>query len=167
MEAAVRLVSVNLGLVLSHNRMVPLQSGSRWRWVAVTALQQSSEKGFGVPLERVVIAGFIVIGTLFAVVTVMTSWLLSPSKPSAEKGEPYECGEPSVGGPWVRFRAGYYVYALLYVIFDIETLFLYPWAVTFGRPAVGWFVFFEMVIFVIILLGGLIYAWKEGALKWR
>lgn len=118
-------------------------------------------------LESVVIAGFIVIGALFAVVALASSWLLSPKKPSAEKGITYECGVDAVGGPWVRFKAGYYVYALLYVIFDIETVFLYPWAVTFGRPGVGWFVFFEMVIFVAILMGGLLYAWKEGALKWR
>ena len=118
-------------------------------------------------LESIVIAGFVLVGVLFAIVTLSTSWLLSPKKPSAEKAETYECGVEPIGGPWVRFRAGFYVYALLYVIFDIETVFLYPWAVTFGRPGIGWFVFFEMLIFVTILLGGLAYAWKEGALRWR
>jgi len=120
-----------------------------------------------VQLEGVVIAAFVVVGALFAAVALSTSWLLSPKKPSAEKGATYECGAEPVGGPWVRFRAGYYVYALLYVIFDIETVFLYPWAVTFGRPGVGWFVFLEMLVFVVILAGGLAYAWKEGALRWR
>lgn len=118
-------------------------------------------------LESIVIAGFVVVGILFAVVALSTSWLLSPKKPSPEKSATYECGVEPIGGPWVRFRAGFYVYALLYVIFDIETIFLYPWAVTFARPGIGWFVFFEMLIFVSILLGGLAYAWKEGALKWR
>lgn len=118
-------------------------------------------------LEGIVIAAFVVVGALFAVVALASSWLLSPKKPSPEKAETYECGVEAIGGPWVRFRAGYYVYALLYVIFDIETVFLYPWAVTFGRPGVGWFVFFEMVVFVAILIGGLAYAWKEGALRWR
>ena len=118
-------------------------------------------------IEGLVIAAFVVVGALFVVVALASSWLLSPKKPSVEKSETYECGETPIGGPWVRFRAGYYVYALLYVIFDIETVFLYPWAVTFGRPGVGWFVFFEMVVFVIILAGGLAYAWKEGALEWR
>lgn len=117
--------------------------------------------------EAIVIAAFVVVGVLFAVVTLASSWLLSPKKPSAEKSETYECGVEAIGGPWVRFRAGYYVYALLFVIFDIETVFLYPWAVTFARPAAGWFVFTEMLIFVSILLGGLVYAWKEGALRWR
>ena len=118
-------------------------------------------------IEGLVIAAFVVVGALFAVVALASSWLLAPHKPSPEKAETYECGEIPIGGPWVRFRAGYYVYALLYVIFDIETVFLYPWAVTFGRAGVGWFVFFEMVIFVTILVGGLVYAWKEGALEWR
>jgi len=114
-----------------------------------------------------IIAGFVVLGALFVVVALSSSWLLSPKKPSAEKSFPYECGIPPTGPAWIQFRAGYYVYALLYVIFDIETVFLYPWAVTFGQRGVGWFVFFEMLVFVTILLGGLIYAWKEGALTWR
>ena len=118
-------------------------------------------------LERLVIAGFVVIGALFTAVALASSWLLSPKKPSPEKAETYECGVEPIGGPWVQFRSGYYVYALLYVIFDIETVFLYPWAVTFGRPGVSWFVVIEMIIFVSILFAGLVYAWKEGALRWR
>jgi len=118
-----------------------------------------------VEIERIVIAGFVIVGALFTVVALASSWLLSPKKPSPEKGETYECGVAPIGGPWIRFRSGYYVYALLFVIFDIETVFLYPWALALGIP--GWFVFFEMVIFITILLGGLAYAWKEGALKWR
>lgn len=118
-------------------------------------------------LERVIIGMFVVLSAAFIVVGLTASWLLSPKKPSAEKAFPYECGIPPTGPAWVQFRAGYYVYAILYVIFDIETVFLYPWAVTFGQKGVGWFVFVEMLIFVSILLGGLAYAWKEGALKWR
>lgn len=114
-----------------------------------------------------IIAMFAVLGATFVVVGLTASWLLAPSKPSAEKSFPYECGIAPAGTTWIQFRAGYYVYALLYVIFDIETVFLYPWAVTFGQRGVGWFVFFEMLAFVTILLGGLAYAWKEGALKWR
>lgn len=118
-------------------------------------------------LDSIVIALFVVIGAVFTVLTLSASWLLSPKAPSPEKATMYECGVEPVGGPWVRFRAGYYVYALLYVIFDIEVVFLYPWAVTFGRPGIGWFVFIEMMIFIAILAGGLAYAWKEGALRWR
>ncbi len=117
--------------------------------------------------ERLVIAGFVVIGALFTVLTLSASWLLSPKKPSPEKGVTYECGVEPVGSPWIQFRSGYYVFALLYVIFDIEIAFLYPWAVAFGSPGAGWFIFFEMLIFISILAGGLAYAWKEGALRWR
>lgn len=118
-------------------------------------------------LERFIVAGFVVFGSLFVVVALTSSWLLAPQRPYKEKSAIYECGVEPIGPPWVQFRAGYYVYALLYVIFDIETVFLYPWAVTFGRPGVSWFVFVEMVLFVAILVGGLAYAWKEGALRWR
>ncbi len=121
-------------------------------------------------LESIVIALFIVIGAVFTVLTLGASWLLSPKAPSPEKATMYECGVEPVGGPWVRFRAGYYVYALLYVIFDIETVFLFPWALRLGWFAdngLGLFVFIEMIIFITILAGGLAYAWKEGALRWR
>ncbi|MDP2182314.1 MAG: NADH-quinone oxidoreductase subunit A [Actinomycetota bacterium] len=116
-------------------------------------------------LDYPILAAFVVIGALFVVATVAISGLLSPSKPSEEKSAIYECGEAPVGTPWVQFRIGYFVYALLFLIFDIETVFLYPWAVAFGR--LGMFVLVEMAIFVAILGGGLAYAWKEGALAWR
>ena len=119
------------------------------------------------PLDRAIIGVFVVLGAFFVVATLATSWLLSPKKPSAAKSKTYECGVEPVGPPWVQFRAGYYVYALLFVIFDIETVFMYPWAVAFLQKGVGWFIFVEMLIFVVILSGGLAYAWKEGALKWR
>lgn len=112
-----------------------------------------------------VVAAFVVIGALFVVVTLFASWLLSPKNPSPEKSATYECGVEPVGAPWIQFKVGYYVYALLFVIFDIETVFLYPWAVVFKQT--GWFVFAEMIVFIGILVGGLAYAWKEGALRWR
>lgn len=127
----------------------------------------STEGVASVGLDRMVVAGFVVLGSLFVAVALTSSWLLSPKKPSDAKSATYECGVEPIGPPWVQFRAGYYVYALLYVIFDIETVFLYPWAVTFGQRGVGWFIFIEMLIFVAILIGGLAYAWKEGALQWR
>ena len=76
----------------------------------------------------------------------------APKKPSPEKATTYECGSEPIGPPWVQFRIGYYVYALLFVVFDIETVFLYPWAVAFNRPGLGWFILVEMVIFVGILV---------------
>lgn len=115
--------------------------------------------------DYLILGMFLVIGALFVIATLSASWLLSPKKPSPEKSSTYECGVDPIGPSWVQFRIGYYVYALLFVVFDIETIFLYPWAVAFGK--MGVFVFVEMVIFIGILVGGLAYAWKEGALKWR
>jgi NADH-quinone oxidoreductase subunit A len=122
-------------------------------------------KGGNLASIEMVIAAFVIIGVLFVVVALSASWLLSPKKPSAEKSAPYECGMEPVGSPWVQLRIGYYVYALIFVVFDIETVFLYPWAIAYGKS--GWFIFTEMLIFVGILVFGLAYAWKEGALRWR
>lgn len=116
-------------------------------------------------LDHLTLAAFIVVGALFVPVAVLASNLLAPSKPDAKKAATYECGVEPVGPPWVQFRIGYYVYALLFVVFDIETVFLYPWAVAFN--AMGVFVLFEMLLFIAILALGLAYAWKEGALTWR
>jgi NADH-quinone oxidoreductase subunit A len=115
--------------------------------------------------DYLVLSAFVAIGILFAVVTLSVSWVLRPSRPNEAKLSIYECGREPIGPPWVQFRVGYYVYALLFVIFDIETVFLYPWAVAFG--AMGWFVLAEMVVFLSILAAGLVYAWREGALTWR
>ena len=115
--------------------------------------------------DHLVVAMFVIVGLIFVPVTLFVSHLLAPSKPSPEKSRIYECGVEPVGPPWVQFRIGYYVYALLFVIFDIETVFLYPWAVAFG--SLGLFVLIEMVVFIAILACGLAYAWREGALKWR
>ncbi len=116
-------------------------------------------------LDYLILGGFVLIGLLFTAATVTVSNILSPTAPSAEKATTYECGSQPIGPPWVQFRVGYYVYALLFVVFDIETVFLYPWAVAFNQ--MGLFMLVEMVIFVSILAFGLVYAWKEGALAWR
>jgi NADH-quinone oxidoreductase subunit A len=117
--------------------------------------------------EQIVIAAFVLVGAGFAVFGLSLSWLLSPTKPTEGKGYTYECGLKPIGKPWVRFRPGYFIYAILYVVFDIETIFLYPWALSYGRSATGWFLFAEMFIFVAILIAGLLYAWKEGSLAWH
>jgi NADH:ubiquinone oxidoreductase subunit 3 (subunit A) len=115
--------------------------------------------------DYLVVAAFLVLGTLFVIATLAFAWVLQPHKPDATKLSPYECGSEPVGPPWVQFHVGYYVYALLFVMFDIETVFLYPWAVAFGR--MGLFALFEMFVFLAIIAAGLAYAWKEGALTWR
>jgi len=107
---------------------------------------------------------FVIVGTAFVGLTLGVSKLLRPSKPNDAKAAPYECGEVPIGEPWVQFHIRYYVFALLFVIFDIETVFLYPWALVFKK--LGLFALVEMFIFLVILGAGLLYAWRKGALKW-
>lgn len=102
---------------------------------------------------------------LFAAGPLALSWLLAPKKPSGMKEDTYECGLESKGDAWVQFRVQYYLYAIIFVIFDIETVFLYPWAVAFNK--LGLFAFVEMAIFLAILVGGLAYAWAKGVLEWK
>ncbi|MHB1450809.1 MAG: NADH-quinone oxidoreductase subunit A [Coriobacteriia bacterium] len=117
-------------------------------------------------MDHLMVGAFVLFGAAFVVLVVWVSNLLSPTGADApDRLEPYECGSEPVGPSWVQFRVGYYVYALLFVVFDIETVFLYPWAVAFGQMDV--FILVEMVVFISILAAGLGYAWKEGALRWR
>jgi NADH-quinone oxidoreductase subunit A len=90
--------------------------------------------------------------------------LFGPHQPSKVKGEPFECGNPPTGSAWARFAVHFYLTALLFVVFDVEVIFLYPWAVELRR--LGMFGFFEALIFIGILTVGLIYAWRRGALDW-
>jgi NADH-quinone oxidoreductase subunit A len=112
-----------------------------------------------------VIAWFLIGGVAFVGATLGISRLLQHRKPEAVKSEIYECGVEPIGPPWVQLKIGYYVYALLFVLFEVETAFLFPWAVTLGVLPV--YVLVEMVVFLAVLALGLVYAWKEGALSWR
>ena len=116
-------------------------------------------------LDRYIFIGLLlVVAVVFALAPLLIVWLVAPRKNSATKGSTYECGVLTTGETWVRFRIQYYIYALLFVVFDLETVFLYPWAVSYG--ALGLFALIEMVIFLSLLAVGLIYAWAKGALKW-
>lgn len=115
--------------------------------------------------DYTVIAWFVIAGIAFVIATLGLSRLLQHRKRNDVKASIYECGVEPIGPPWVQFKVGYYVYALLFVLFDVETAFLYPWAVSLQALPV--FVLGEMVVFLVILALGLLYAWKEGALAWR
>ena len=93
------------------------------------------------------------------------SWFVRPANPTPVKLEAYECGEPTVGTDQVRFRPLFYLFAIVFVVFDVEAIFLFPWAVVFR--SLGMFAFLEMLVFVAILLLGLAYAWKKGVLRWQ
>jgi len=91
--------------------------------------------------------------------------LIAPRKPNPKKLETYECGMETVGDTWVQFKVQYYVYALVFLIFDVEIIFLYPWAVAFDRLDLLGVI--AGVLFIFLLGDGLLYAWRKGALKWN
>jgi NADH-quinone oxidoreductase subunit A len=92
------------------------------------------------------------------------AWLLRPHQPNSLKSTTYECGYDTFGPTWVQFKAQYYIYALVFVLFDVETIFLFPWALVYNQLPL--FAVIEMLIFVLILAGALVYAWRKGDLEW-
>ncbi|MDA8188342.1 MAG: NADH-quinone oxidoreductase subunit A [Dehalococcoidales bacterium] len=111
------------------------------------------------------IAIFLVIAIGFGIVPLIISSLLRPKRPDPVKLSTYECGVETIGPTWVQFRVGFYLYALVFVIFDVETVFLYPWAVAYGK--LGLYALVEMFVFVLLLAVGLAYAWRKRALVWK
>jgi NADH-quinone oxidoreductase subunit A len=108
---------------------------------------------------------FLVIGFIFLFIVLMLSRLIqAKGKPGADKYIPYECGEVPEGSAWIRFNIRFYVVALIYIIFDVEIIFLLPWAVVFKK--LGAFAFIEGLIFIGILVVGLAYVWKKDDLEW-
>jgi len=108
---------------------------------------------------------FIVVGLAFGVFPVLAGWLLSPHRPDKEKTSPYECGFDAFGDARMKFDVRYYLVAILFILFDLEIAFLFPWAVVLEE--IGLFGFVAMVIFLGILVVGFIYEWVKGALEWE
>jgi len=117
-----------------------------------------------VPLNYLPIIIFMVIGALFGIGSILVGWLVRPSRPYREKLLPYESGSPLFMDARVQFPMRYYIIAMLFVIFDIEVVFLFPWAVVFKK--LGLLGLIEMGLFLAILIVGYWYAWKKGALDW-
>ncbi len=108
---------------------------------------------------------FMLVSLFLPGIAITIAGFLGPKKPSPIKNSTYECGIETVGETWVRFKAQYYVYALIYLVFDVETIFLYPWAVAYNLVTI-WAVL-EVVLFIAILVSGLAYAWRKGVLEWQ
>ncbi|MFC2030197.1 NADH-quinone oxidoreductase subunit A [Chloroflexota bacterium] len=108
---------------------------------------------------------FVVVALIFPFVALGLAYLLRPKKPNPVKTDTYECGVQTIGDTWVQFRAQYYIYALVFVVFDIEAAFLFPWAVAYHK--VGLWALFEALVFLAILTVGLVYTWRKGALQWQ
>jgi NADH-quinone oxidoreductase subunit A len=116
---------------------------------------------------------FIIIGILLVLGTFLLSKIIAPNKPTPEKLTSYECGEEPEGNSWLQFNPRFYVIALVFLLFDVEMAFIFPWATIFGQEALiaadsrwGWFTLTEMFIFIGILILGLVYVWRKGDLEW-
>jgi NADH:ubiquinone oxidoreductase subunit 3 (subunit A) len=107
---------------------------------------------------------FFLVGLIIPVGAIAAAWVLGPRKPNPIKQTTYECGIETVGESWVQFKAQYYIFALVFLIFDVETVFLFPWAVRLGQ--LGLFAVIEGIIFILILIAGLVYTWRKGMLEW-
>lgn len=114
-----------------------------------------------------------IVGALLVLFTLLLGKIISPKKPTAEKLSTYECGEETQGSSWIQFNARFYVIALVFLLFDVELIFIFPWSTVFGQPDFiladprwGWFTLLEMAVFIGILIVGLMYVWRKGDLEW-
>ena len=108
---------------------------------------------------------FFLVGAIFVGAVLILSGIIAPRSFNPQKFEPYECGIPTQGVTWLQFNVGYYLFAILFLVFDVETVFVFPWAVVMKE--VGIAAFIEIVVFFLILGLGLLYAWKKHALIWE
>jgi NADH-quinone oxidoreductase subunit A len=120
--------------------------------------------GQHIPTDYLPILVLMIVATLFGLGALLVGIFFRPNRPYAEKLMPYESGNIPAGEPRTRFSVHFYIVAMLFLVFDVEAVFLYPWAVVFDR--IGFFAYIEMVLFIIILLVGYIYAWKKDAFNW-
>lgn len=117
------------------------------------------------------VAVFTLVGIAFVVLTLGFSWLVreKPKRYAVEKGQPYECGEGPIGEAWSQYYVRYYIFALIFAVFDVEIAFIAPWAILLRNPPSmlsGTFLFMEGLVFILILVVGLFYAWKKDVLRW-
>ncbi len=110
------------------------------------------------------IALFVLLSPIFPAAPVIINYLLGPKKPNPIKQDTYECGIETVGSSWIQFKVQYYIYALVFVIFDIEAVFLFPIAAAYGQLSL--FAVGATVLFIFLLADGLVYAWSRGVLEW-
>ena len=114
--------------------------------------------------EWTIIGLFLIVGALIPAAAIIVAAILSPRKSNPIKESTYECGIETVGENWVQFKAQYYIFALVFLVFDVETVFLFPWAISLNK--MGMFAVMEGILFIGILVVGLVYAWRKGMLEW-
>lgn len=108
---------------------------------------------------------FITIGAVFAGITLMVAWILRPNRPYAEKHTTYECGEDPTGNAWIQFNNRFYVFALMFLVFEVEVVLLFPWAIVY--KSMGWYAFWAMIVFVSLIFVGFLYELGKGDLEWE
>jgi NADH:ubiquinone oxidoreductase subunit 3 (subunit A) len=128
------------------------------------------EQQGGIPLMSVVnewafIGVFMAVSWIFPTLPIVVARFFAPSKPNAIKMQTYECGVETVGDTWVQFKAQYYIYGLIFLVFDVEMIFLFPWAMAYNQ--LDFFAFGAGLLFIFLLTDGLVYAWRKGALEWQ
>ena len=113
---------------------------------------------------------FLIGGVLFCLMNFTLAYILAPRRHSPEKLVPYECGEMPVGNAWVQYNVRYYLYAMMFVLFDVEIIYLFPWATSFrellATPGYGLLAFGEMLVFMGLLIVAIAYAWRKGLMEW-
>lgn len=114
--------------------------------------------------EWLYVALFLLVGLIIPLGAIGVGFILGPKKPNPIKQSTYECGIEARGDAWVQFKAQYYIFALVFLIFDVEAVFLFPWAVKLGQ--LGLYVVIEGALFVAIVVAGLVYTWRKGMLEW-
>jgi NADH:ubiquinone oxidoreductase subunit 3 (subunit A) len=134
------------------------------RFFSYGARGRTPKGGQTVLSQYAFIGVFLFVALALPVIGLILAWLLRPKKPNPAKNATYECGMETIGDTWVQFKAQYYLYALIFVVFDVEAVFIFPWAVAYNK--LGFYAFVEMLLFIVILLGGLLYAWRKKALEW-
>ena len=115
-------------------------------------------------LDWLFVGTILVVGAGMAALPIAINNIIGPRKPNKTKLDTYECGIETEGDAWVQLKGQYYIFGLIFLIFDIEAVFLFPWAVAYNR--LQFYMVLEGVVFILILAGGLAYAWRKGALEW-
>ena len=115
-------------------------------------------------IEWLYVGIFIVIGIVVPIVPLLFSRIVAPRKSNPIKQSTYECGIETVGDSWVQFKSQYYIFALVFLVFDVETVFLFPWALSLKQLPI--FVVAEGLLFIAILVAGLVFVWRKGLLEW-
>lgn len=116
------------------------------------------------PNDWLYIGIFLVLAPVFPIAAILIPRIIAPRKPNSIKNETYECGIETYGSTYVQFKVQYYVFALVFLVFDVELVFLYPWAVAFDLLPL--FAVVEGILFILILVAGLAYVWRKGILEW-